>query len=142
MIIKGNTVGTTMPRANWDQEDPKKADYIKGRDVVNKVLEDASNHILDEDNPHGVTPEQIGAQEQHIHFVVSLPTSGWSNNSQTVTANHVTANNTLIVASAPENYDAYSKAGVYCSAQAVGSLTFTCKSVPTANLNANVMILT
>ena len=41
MIIKGNTVGTTMPRANWDQEDPKKADYIKGRDGVNKAIEDA-----------------------------------------------------------------------------------------------------
>ena len=101
-----------------------------------------ASHLENKKNPHGVTPEQIGAQEQHIHFVVSLPVSGWSNNSQTVACEGVTANNTLIVASAPESYEAYSKAGVYCSAQALGSLTFTCKSVPDSDLSTNVMILT
>jgi hypothetical protein len=32
MKIKGNTVGTTMPRANLLQEDPKMADYVFGRE--------------------------------------------------------------------------------------------------------------
>lgn len=41
MIIKGNTVGTTMPRANWNQNDPKKADYIIGKEIVDKAIEDA-----------------------------------------------------------------------------------------------------
>ena len=31
MKIKGNTVGTTMPRANWSQNNPNAAEYIKGR---------------------------------------------------------------------------------------------------------------
>ena len=31
MSIKGNTVGTTMPRSDWAQTDPKKADYIKNK---------------------------------------------------------------------------------------------------------------
>lgn len=43
MIIKGNTVGTTMPRANWDQTDPKKADYIKGKETVENAIKDAQN---------------------------------------------------------------------------------------------------
>ena len=30
--IRGNTVGTTMPRANLEQTDPTKADYVVGRD--------------------------------------------------------------------------------------------------------------
>ena len=31
MKIRGNTVGTTMPRADFAQNDPKKADYIKNK---------------------------------------------------------------------------------------------------------------
>ena len=32
--IIGNTVGTTMPRANYNQTDPSKADFIIGRDNI------------------------------------------------------------------------------------------------------------
>ena len=32
MGIIGNTVGTPMPRSNFEQTDPKKASYIKGRE--------------------------------------------------------------------------------------------------------------
>ena len=32
--IIGNTVGTTMPRANYNQTDPSKADYIVGRENI------------------------------------------------------------------------------------------------------------
>ena len=66
MSIMGNTVGTTMPRANWDQTDPKKADYIKGKEAVDaaikKAQETADNHGKNEKNPHGVTAEQVGAR--------------------------------------------------------------------------------
>lgn len=33
MKIRGNTVGTTMPRSNLEQTDPKKADFVHGRDA-------------------------------------------------------------------------------------------------------------
>lgn len=32
--IRGNTVGTTMPRANLNQTDPTKADYVEGRENI------------------------------------------------------------------------------------------------------------
>lgn len=38
MKIKGNTVGTTMPRANLNQTDPKKADYVVGREMVGEMI--------------------------------------------------------------------------------------------------------
>ena len=38
-IIKGNTVGTTMPRTNYNQTDPSKADYLKGREDILSVAE-------------------------------------------------------------------------------------------------------
>ena len=34
MIIKGNTVGTTMPRSDWNQTNPLKADFIKNKPDV------------------------------------------------------------------------------------------------------------
>ena len=34
MIIRGNTVGTTMPRADFAQTDPTKADFIKNKPAV------------------------------------------------------------------------------------------------------------
>lgn len=41
MIIRGNTVGTTMPRTNYEQTNPKKADYLKGKDVLDQKIEEA-----------------------------------------------------------------------------------------------------
>ena len=41
MIIRGNTVGTTMPRANWNQADPKKADYVVGKETVDAAIQKA-----------------------------------------------------------------------------------------------------
>lgn len=79
MKITGNTVGTTMPRSNWNQTDPKKADYIKGKEAVDESIQKAQNtadkakadvnsHGGNKENPHDVTAEQIGAApSDHKH---------------------------------------------------------------------------
>ena len=41
MSIKGNTVGTPMPRTDYNQTDPSKADYLRGRENLNKNIADA-----------------------------------------------------------------------------------------------------
>lgn len=41
MIIKGNTVGTPMPRTNYEQTDPSKGDYLKGKSVLDQKIEEA-----------------------------------------------------------------------------------------------------
>ena len=69
----------------------------------------------------------------------TLTTSGWSSNSQTVTVSGVTASNTVVVSPAPASYAEYSVCGVYCSAQAANSLTFTCSETPAAALTVNIM---
>ena len=53
--IRGNTVGTTMPRPDWNQTDPTKADYIKNKEAVD-------GHLTNVSNPHGVTAAQVGAR--------------------------------------------------------------------------------
>ena len=69
----------------------------------------------------------------------TLTTAGWSSNSQTVTVSGVTASNTVIVSPAPTSYGEYSVCGVYCSAQAANSLTFTCSETPSGALTVNVL---
>lgn len=47
-IIPGNPVGTTMPRPDWNQTDPTKADYIKNKPV--QAIEEVETHNFGEDN--------------------------------------------------------------------------------------------
>ena len=65
----------------------------------------------------------------------------WSSNQQTISVTEVTASNTVIVTPAPTSYNMYCECGVYCSAQAENSLTFTCDEVPTSSLTVNIVIL-
>lgn len=46
MKIRGRTVGTTMPRSDWNQEDPKKSDYIFNK--PNPVDYDKAQTLPDE----------------------------------------------------------------------------------------------
>ena len=41
MKIRGNTVGTTTPRANLAQTDPKKADFVKGKEIIDESVQNA-----------------------------------------------------------------------------------------------------
>lgn len=47
MKIRGNTVGTTMPRTNYEQTDPSKADYLRGKEELDKRINQAQNTAND-----------------------------------------------------------------------------------------------
>lgn len=83
----------------------------------------------------------LGAEGKHTSSTVTLTSSGWSGNSQTVSISGMTATLDIVVSPAPASQEAWGKAGIYCSAQGAGTLTFTCKSVPTTNLAANILTL-
>lgn len=83
----------------------------------------------------------LGGQAKHSAVTVTLSESNWASNKQTVSVSGATASNTVIVSPAPASHKAYGEAGVYCSAQAADSLTFTCESVPSAALTVNITIL-
>lgn len=72
-----------------------------------------------------------------------LSASGWKNNSQTINLSNVAANSLVTVAPVPtsQNRTAYLEAGVYCSVQGAGTLTFVCEDVPSVNLNVNIQII-
>lgn len=56
--IIGVTVGTPTPRANLKQTDPRKADYVKGKDIIPEKLSQLENDAgyLSEDDVSGITP--------------------------------------------------------------------------------------
>ena len=74
---------------------------------------------------------------------VTLTASGWNANAktQTVSVSGVKATANCIITAAPDSYMAYAKAGVRCTAQGAGTLTFACETVPTADVAANVLII-
>lgn len=79
-------------------------------------------------------------QAKHKTATVTLNSANWSGLAQTVNVANVTAANTVYVSPAPASTEAWSKAGVYASAQAAGKLTFACKKAPTETLTANIAV--
>lgn len=74
---------------------------------------------------------------------ITLTTSGWSSNTQTVTVSGVSATETAqLITPTPAiaSQSAYYEAGIMCTKQAANSLTFTCQTVPTSNLTVYVVI--
>ena len=72
---------------------------------------------------------------------IALSIANWSGNSQTVTCNGVTENNTIIISPEPTSIEVYGKAEIKCITQNENSLTFTCKKTPEVEINVNVLIL-
>lgn len=76
-------------------------------------------------------------------IAITLTTSGWSSNTQTVTVSGVVASETAqLITPTPAiaSQSAYYEAGIMCTGQAANRLTFTCQTVPTSNLTVYVVI--
>jgi len=74
-----------------------------------------------------------------VSTTVTLSTSSWSNNTQTITVTGVTASNTVIVTPTPASTADYVDAGCLCVEQGEDTLTFTCEQTPSSDLVINVL---
>lgn len=79
--------------------------------------------------------------DKPVGKTATLTVTGWSSNVQTVNVEGMTASANIIVTAAPDSYIAYAEAGVHCTAQGAGTLTFACEDTPTEALTVNVLIL-
>ena len=71
----------------------------------------------------------------------TLAVADWSSNTQTVNVTGVTASNIVFVSPAPASASDYAAAGIVCTAQGAGTLTFTCDTVPSNAITVNVIIM-
>lgn len=70
---------------------------------------------------------------------VTLTSTGWSSNIQTVSVGGMTTTATVVVSPDPTSASVYSQCGVLCTGQASGTLTFKCTTTPTTNLTVNIV---
>ncbi len=70
----------------------------------------------------------------------TLTVAGWDSNTQTVNVSGVTASNAVIVSPAPASGAEWASCGVVCTAQASGTLTFSCDTTPSAAITVNVHV--
>lgn len=76
-----------------------------------------------------------------VNTTITLAAADWSSNTQTVNVTGMTATGVVMVSPDPTDQSAYTNAGILCTAQAAGSLTFTCDTVPSGDIDVNVVML-
>ena len=122
--------------------------------TLNKIMHDGDEYLLPEwfspDNAWNTNDvltktadgyEWASLPAWSSTITVTLASASWSSKSITVSATGVTASNTVIVSPAPSNINDYATNSVYCSAQGSGTLTFSCNTEPTSDIDVNVVIL-
>lgn len=110
------------------------SDPAETGDAVNKAYFDSTLEEKGRD-----VAEYIDSKKKAV--TVTLPAAGWAENGQTVNVGGVTAGNTILVGYSPDSFESYSGAGIRCTGQGAGTLSFVCESTPDADVNVNVVIL-
>ncbi len=131
--------GADIPQSS---DDPTTSMYTA---ISGKQAKITVSGLLKGDGSGGVSAAVAGTDYQSPvkSATVTLSANAWSGNSQTINIPNVTAGSLVTVAPVPtaQNRTAYLEAGVYCSAQGAGTLTFVCEDVPSVNLNVNIQII-
>jgi len=70
-----------------------------------------------------------------------LSVGGWSNNTQTISNSNIGQYDDVIVSPISDSIDDYVAAGIRCTNQAAGSLTFTCTTTPSSAIYVNILVL-
>lgn len=148
-FLGNNSIDTEKPVAlkNILTPDPEDGDYAANVEYVNTQL---STKLT---TPTGTAGQLLGFTSDNTvgavdsksptSVAITLSSSSWSNNTQTVTVSGVSATETeqlITPTPAIASQSAYYEAGIMCTGQAANSLTFTCQTVPTSNLTVYVVI--
>ena len=114
-------------------------------DAPQTVTIPETTELLKGDGAGGVSAAVKGTDYAgpSVGVTATLTAAGWDADAktQTVSVAGVTATANCIITAATDSYMAYAEAGVRCTAQGAGTLTFACETVPSDDLTANVLIL-
>ena len=75
------------------------------------------------------------------NVTVTLSVGGWSNSTQTISNSNIGQYDDVIVSPISDSIDDYVAAGIRCTNQAAGSLTFTCTTTPSSAIYVNILVL-
>ena len=126
---------------------PPSAHTHNASDITAGTFDSARLPVIpvDKGGTGATTSEQartnLGSEGKHSTTTAALLVSSWISNSQSISVLGVTPNNTIIISPAAESHKAWGEAGIYCSAQAEGMLTFICTKVPSEELTVNIVIM-
>lgn len=70
---------------------------------------------------------------------VTLTVAGWNNKTQSVQVINMNTTKSVVVQANDSSRDAYTDAGIKCTAQGTNTLTFTCETLPTEAIQVNVL---
>ena len=74
-----------------------------------------------------------------VNTTITLTAAGWSNGSQTVSVSGITSTGVVFVSPDPTDQADYVAAGILCTSQATDSLTFTCDTTPSSDIDVVVV---
>lgn len=125
---------------------------VKVKDWISQMAATSDSNMVKIDTAYHTMSKNLSTantnignkQDKHTAITGTLAADGWSTSegviSQTITANGVTATNTVIVSPAPSSINDYADSGIVCTTQATNSLTFTCETQPTSAVTVNIVI--
>lgn len=117
------------------------ASYSKVRIPANNISFTPTSTVTSDNVQDAI--EEVYTKTAPTHQTITLSSSAWSSNSQTITVSGVTADELAqLITPTPAiaSQSAYYEAGIMCTGQAANRLTFTCQTVPTSNLTVYVVI--
>lgn len=85
------------------------------------------------------TKDEVNSKKSS--FSITLLSTEWVDNFQTVTATGITTDNDVIICPNPSSFVAYGENVIRCSAQSTDILAFVCENTPAVDITVNVMIL-
>ena len=140
-LIKGNTADGTVAAETdgtgsvngWDNVKTTLNNHTESIGTIQSSLSTVEGEVA------GLSTDLMTKNNKLNAVTATLTVEGWSGNTQTVSASNVTADNIVWVSPAPASFDAYGKAGIRGTAQAEGSITFTCTKIPTEAISVEVV---
>lgn len=113
-------------------------------DIIRQTGVSVPENATSDDMPALASALANEKQNQVKFYTVTLSTTGWSDNTQTVSVSGILEDETaqqITAMPAAASQAAYYAAGVYASGQGAGTLTFTCTTTPTEDLTVYVTVM-
>lgn len=131
-VDSGGTMSLSLPTAS--------SSVLGGVKVGSGLSINSSGVLSANAAPVSSVNGQTGAVTTANGFTITLSSSGWSSNTQTITnSNFVTSGYIYNVTPASSSYLAYGESQIYADDVTVANkITFHCQKVPTTNLTVNI----